>query len=64
MERSITTPITDQEKANIRALEWLSFEPAQYEECLHRSNYLTRKYLRKDLPITLANTAFHESIRK
>ncbi|KAK3808490.1 MAG: nuclear pore protein 84/107 [Benniella sp.] len=45
MERSITTPITEQEKANIRALEWLSFEPSHYEECLHRSNYLTRKYL-------------------
>ncbi|KAG0245665.1 hypothetical protein BGX31_006661 [Mortierella sp. GBA43] len=45
MEGSISAPITDQEKANIRALEWLSFDQAQYEECLHHSNYLTRKYL-------------------
>ncbi|KAG0006490.1 hypothetical protein BGZ65_007375 [Modicella reniformis] len=71
MERSITAPITDQEKASIRALEWLSFDPPQYEECLHRSNYLTRKYLLqgrlntalalyKSLPSDIAQHDLHE----
>ncbi|KAG0264732.1 Nucleoporin nup84 [Mortierella polycephala] len=45
LRKSIWAPITNQEKAHIRAFEWLSFDVPQYEDCLHRSNYLTRKYL-------------------
>ncbi|KAF9967135.1 Nucleoporin nup84 [Mortierella alpina] len=45
LRRSITASITSQERAHIKALEWLTFDTPQYEECLHRSNYLTRKYL-------------------
>ncbi|KAG9326615.1 hypothetical protein KVV02_006126 [Mortierella alpina] len=45
LRRNITTTITSQESAHIKALEWLTFDTPQYEECLHRSNYLTRKYL-------------------
>ncbi|KAG0020851.1 Nucleoporin nup84 [Entomortierella chlamydospora] len=45
LEKSIMASISGHEKANIRALEWLSFDLPQYEECLKRSNYLARKYL-------------------
>ncbi|KAF9571810.1 Nucleoporin nup84 [Mortierella alpina] len=45
LRRSITASITSQERAHIKALEWLTFDSPQYEECLHRSNYLTRRYL-------------------
>ncbi|KAI8597581.1 nuclear pore protein 84/107 [Dissophora ornata] len=45
MQQSISTPTTEQEETNIKALEWLSFNSLQYEEHLKRSNHLTRKYL-------------------
>ncbi|KAI7828810.1 nuclear pore protein 84/107 [Gamsiella multidivaricata] len=45
MQESIMKPISSQEKAAIKAMEWLTFDEAPYDECLHRSNYLTRRYL-------------------
>ncbi|KAF9109792.1 Nucleoporin nup84 [Mortierella sp. AM989] len=45
LQKSIMAPVSSYEKANIKALEWLSFDVPQYEECLKRSNYLARKYL-------------------
>ncbi|KAG0214493.1 Nucleoporin nup84 [Mortierella sp. GBA30] len=47
LKKSIKAPSSNQEKAHIKALEWLTFDTPQFEECLHRSNYLTRKYLAK-----------------
>ncbi|KAF9209649.1 Nucleoporin nup84 [Haplosporangium sp. Z 27] len=45
LEKSITAPVSSYVRSNIRAMEWLTFDVHQYEECLKRSNYLTRKYL-------------------
>ncbi|KAG0315535.1 Nucleoporin nup84 [Linnemannia gamsii] len=41
----ISAPTTAQEAAQIKSLEWLTFDHAQYLECLLRSNSLIRKYL-------------------
>ncbi|KAF9435549.1 Nucleoporin nup84 [Entomortierella beljakovae] len=45
LKKSITTLVSTNERDNIKALEWLTFEFSHYEECLKRSNYLARKYL-------------------
>ncbi|KAF9154516.1 Nucleoporin nup84 [Linnemannia schmuckeri] len=43
--QSISAPITAREAAQIKSLEWLTFETPQYLECLFRSNHLIRQYL-------------------
>ncbi|KAG0379765.1 hypothetical protein BGX24_011787 [Mortierella sp. AD032] len=45
LKLSISAPTTAQESAQIKSLEWLTFEIPQYLECLHRSNSLIRQYL-------------------
>ncbi|KAG0295887.1 Nucleoporin nup84, partial [Dissophora globulifera] len=45
MQKSVMAPISMRERLHIQALEWLSLDVSEYEECLRHSNYLTRKYL-------------------
>ncbi|GJJ77974.1 nuclear pore complex protein Nup107 [Entomortierella parvispora] len=54
LKKNMTSPVSSQERAHIQALEWLSFDSSQFDECLHRSNQLTRKYLAQGR----LNTAF------
>ncbi|OAQ29773.1 nuclear pore protein 84/107 [Linnemannia elongata AG-77] len=43
--QSVSAPTTAREAAQIKSLEWLTFETPQYLECLFRSNHLIRQYL-------------------
>ncbi|KAF9108716.1 hypothetical protein BGX29_008248 [Mortierella sp. GBA35] len=45
LKQSMSAPTTAQESAQIKSLEWLTFETPLYLDCLHRSNNLIRKYL-------------------
>ncbi|KAF9922764.1 Nucleoporin nup84 [Linnemannia zychae] len=60
LRQNISTPISEYETAQIRSLEWLTFESTQYLECLQRSNRLIRHYLVEGR-LSAAN-ALHKSL--
>ncbi|KAF9904788.1 hypothetical protein BX616_001201, partial [Lobosporangium transversale] len=45
LQWSIESSSTTEEKTAIKAMEWLTFDEHQYQECLLRSNSLARRYL-------------------
>ncbi|KAF9406299.1 Nucleoporin nup84, partial [Podila epigama] len=59
LKQNITAQTSKQERQIVTILEWLSFSPSEYTECVKRGNSIIRKYLangRLGAAFTLSNS--------